>query len=192
LIEGDLEAHPLDSFDLRDLGLALPAYVAAQNTLIHHELCSDMARLEVAQIEIFDAADAAAISSVAIAALAEDERERVRIEFHPSVRLLKTAYPVAALRSQLIEAQTSAENLLIPERQTQCLSLFRRSLQPYHEVISEGAYALLERLSRSVPLVAACAQAQAEVPAQAASIAENLGTWFQAWAGNGLVVALHV
>ncbi len=111
---------------------------------------------------------------------------------HPSLRLLKTAYPVAALRSQLIEAQPHSENLLIPERQTECLLLFRRALQPYHQVISEGAFALLERLTRRVPLVAACEQAQAEVPAEATEIAENLGAWFQAWAANSLVVALHV
>jgi hypothetical protein len=42
-------------------------------------------------------------------------------------------------------------------------------------VISEGAYALRLALTRRVPLVAACEQAQAGVPKAAASIAEKPG-----------------
>src|ERR1700710_409227 len=48
LVEGYLAAHPPQSFTLRDLGLRFPEYIAAQPTLEQHDLCCDMARLELA------------------------------------------------------------------------------------------------------------------------------------------------
>jgi hypothetical protein len=192
LIEGYLEAHPPHSFTLRDLGLRLPEYIQSQSTLEHHRLCSDMARLELAYLEIFDAADAPPISPAALAGISDDAWQRVRIAFHPALRLLKTEYPVAPLRRQLIEAQSRAENVLIPARDPHCQVLFRRDLQLFHEPISQGAYALLSALTRRVPLVPACQQAQAEVPEEAASIAESAGSWFQSWAARGFVVGVAV
>ena len=187
LVEGYLTAHPPRSFTLRDLGLQFPAYVETRQALPHHALCCDMARLELAYLEIFDAEDAAPVAPEALAGIAEDAWERVRIDFQPALRLLKTAYPVAALRRQLIEAQSSAENVLLPAREAQCVLLFRRDLSMFHERVSEGAYALLHALTRRVPLLPACAEAQREVPAEAASIEENVGAWFQSWAARGLI-----
>jgi hypothetical protein len=109
--------------------LRFPEYVESQSALEHHRPCSDMARLELAYIEIFDAADASPISPEALAGISDEAWQRVRIAFHPALRLLKTEYPVAPLRRQLIEAQTSAEDLLMPAREPQCQLLFRRDLQ---------------------------------------------------------------
>lgn len=187
LVEGYLATHPPRSFTLRDLGLKFPEYVEAQRTLAHHELCSNMARLELAYLEIFDAEDAAPVTPEALVNIAESAWERVRIEFHPAVRLLKTAYPVAALRRQLIEAQPHAESPPLPAPEAQYLLLFRREMALFHEQISEGAHALLRALTRRVPLVPACREAQHEVPSQASSIQENVGAWFQAWAARGLI-----
>lgn len=192
LVEGYLTAHPPQSFTLRDLGRDFPAFVEAQHTLAHHQLCSDMARLELAYLEIFDAEDAAPVTPQAVANIAESDWERARIEFHPAVRLLKTAYPVAALRRQLIEAPAHAERPPLPTPEAECLLLFRRELGLFHEQISEGAYALLTALTRRVPLVAACTQAQREVPFQASSIEESVGAWFQAWAARGLICKVWV
>jgi hypothetical protein len=192
LIEGYLEAHAPHSYTLRDLGLRFPEYVESQRTLEHHRLCCDMARLELAYLEIVDAADAPPISPEALAAIADEAWPQVRIGFHPALRLLKTEYPVASLRRQLIEAQASAENVLIPAREAQWQVLFRRDLQLFHEPLGEGGYALLSALTRRVPLVAACEQAQTEVPGEAASIAESAASWFQSWAARGFVVSVDV
>jgi hypothetical protein len=192
LVEGYLEAHPPHSYTLRDLGLRFPEYVDSQSALEHHRLCSDMARLELAYLEIFDAADAPPISPEALARISDEAWPQVRITFHPALRLLKTEYPVAPLRRQLIEAQSSSENLPVPAREAHCQVLFRRDLQLFHEPISAGAYALLHALTRRVPLVPACEQAQAEVPSEAASIAESAAVWFQSWAARGLVVSVDV
>jgi len=72
LIEGYLDAYPPRSFTLRDLGLDLPEYVAAQHWLPEHALCRDMARLELAYLEIFDAPDAVPLDAARLAEIPEE------------------------------------------------------------------------------------------------------------------------
>jgi hypothetical protein len=61
----------------------------------------------------------------------------------------------------------------------------------FHERLDVGAFALLKALIRGVPLVAACQQAQADLPEEAARIAENIGAWFQGWTARGFIVGVH-
>jgi hypothetical protein len=192
LIDGYLEAHPPESYTLRDLGLHLPRYVEAQPTLAHHALCLDMARLELAYLELFDAADAAPLNATALVDIPEAAWEHARIELQPALRLLQVGYPVASLRKQLFLAQTSGESVPIPAPAPFHLLLFRRDLSMYHEELTAGAFALLGALTRRVPLAAACAQAQAEIPEEAAGIAQNVGAWFQSWAARGFITSVEV
>src|SRR6186997_1950140 len=57
LVEGYLDRHPPEQFSLRDLGSRLAGYVQEQVWLERPELCRDMAALEWAYIECFDAPD---------------------------------------------------------------------------------------------------------------------------------------
>ena len=193
LIEDYLDAHPPTSFTLRDLGLQLPEYIAGRLELEPElrMLCTDMARLERGYIEIFDAADALPISPGAIAAVPEHAWARARLVTHPALRLLSLNYPVAELRRQLIEAKNDAGPR--PQREPHCLLLFRdsqRDLQMFHERLSAGAHALLAALMNSRSLLAACEQAQAEVPGESSIIAENVGPWFESWAARGFITAV--
>jgi hypothetical protein len=192
LVEGYLDAHPPQSYTLRDLGLRFPAYVATQHALEHYALCCDMARLELAYLEIFDAADSAPLNAAALAAIPEEAWPQARIELSPALRLLKVDHPVAALRKQLFFAQKSGETVAIPAPERQHLLLFRHDLAMFHEQLEPAAYALLEALTRRVPLVPACEQAQAENPEEAARIAENVGAWFQSWAARGFIASVEV
>jgi hypothetical protein len=190
LVEGYLAAHPPESFTLRQLGLNFPQYIASQRALPQHALCTDMARLELAYLEIFDAADAAPLNADSLAGIPESVWESARIELHPALRVLQLDYPVATLRKQLLQAQFGAEKVLMPAREPQCLLLFRHDLSMIDEQIEPGAFALLQALTRCVPLVEACEQAQTESPEQAAGIAENAGRWFQVWTARGFITGV--
>jgi hypothetical protein len=192
LVEGYLDAHPPRSFTLRDLGLCLPEYVAAQHWLPQHALCRDMARLELAYLELFDAPDALPLDVARIAEIPEEAWQIARIELHPALRLLALDYPVASLREQLFLAQASGAAVPIPAPAPQHLLLYRHDLSMFHQQLSAGAHALLEALTRRVPLVAACEQAQAKIPAEAAAIAENVGPWFESWSARGFITGVEV
>jgi len=192
LIEGYLDAYPPRSFTLRDLGLHLPEYIASRRSLENQRLCQEMAALEVAYVEIFDAADAVPVSHATVASVPESAWAGARLVVHPALRLLELEYPVAALRRKLIEAPPGAERPPLPAREPQCLLVFRRELQMFHETTNKAAFRILRALTRRVPLTAACELAAAEVPEEAATIAENVGRWFQSWAARGFIIGIEV
>lgn len=188
LIEAYLDAHPPASFTLRDLGLALPEFVETRSELRDHALCLDMARLERAYLEVFDAADAAPLDPEQIANIREEAWPHALLQLHPAARVLAVSYPVAELRRALREGHA----LDVPERAPQHLLIFRRNLQLFHESLETHEGALLETLARGVPLVPACEAVQSAYPDAAESIGERIGAWLQSWAARGLVVGVNV
>ena len=146
--------------------------------------------LEWAYVEVFDAADAPALDPSRLAAIPEGAWETAVLRLAPSLRMLRVRYPVAALRRRI---RTEPGPIALPEREPQNLVVYRganRNL--YHQVLSDGAYALLEALARRQPLVDACQQAMRDVPEQATSIEERLASWFRDWAESGWIVDVLV
>jgi hypothetical protein len=66
LIEGYVAARPPSSFTLRDYGIDLPGWLATADA---PPWAADLARLERARVEVFDAADQVALSRDEVAAL---------------------------------------------------------------------------------------------------------------------------
>jgi hypothetical protein len=193
LSEGYLAEAAPTSWSLRDLGKALPAYVERARWLPHHELCVDMARLEWAYVELFDAADAPPLDAAKLAAVPEEAWATARIVLAPAVALLRVAYPVGELRRKLRESSGTDDAVPIPERQPAALVLYRGAdLRLYNARVGGAAFAVLEELARGVPLVPACERAAERVPGGAAEIEEHTGEWFLDWGRRGWVVDVEI
>jgi hypothetical protein len=186
LVEGYLEARPPLTHTLRDLGLELPAFVERATWLEHHELCVDMARLEVAYLKAFDAADAAPLDPRRLAAIPEPAWEAAQMVTSPSLNLLALRYPVADLRRRL--RSDASEPVSIPDPGPQNVAVYRRDLRLYDAALSDGAFALLLALQRGRPLLAACEAAQSLVPIEVEDIGTMIGGWFRDWAEKGFIV----
>ncbi len=189
LIEEYLSDFPPRSPSLRDLGDRFAEHVARSDWLPHRELCTDMARLEWAYIEAFDAPDSAPLDPGAIAAIPETAWETARIELAPSVRLLAVAYPVADLRRSI---RKSTESVPIPEPQPQKLVVHRRERELWDRSVSPAGFALLSALQAGLALVPACEQVLAELPECASEIETGIGAWFQRWAELGFIARVSV
>lgn len=193
LVEGYLQAHSPESWTLRELGRSFPAYVARCADLPHHGLCSDMARLEWAFIELFDAADCPPLDLAKLAAQRPDLLETGQIVLNPALRLLEVSYPVADLRRQLLDSRRhggGGVGVEIPAPLAQQLVLYRAfgDRRLYHRPVSPEAFALLSALSRRTSLVSACEHALQLHPEHAERLQENVASWFQAWAKSGWIV----
>jgi hypothetical protein len=173
-----------DSYTLRDLGQRLPQVIEQASWLPHQALCLDMARLELAYIEVFDAPDALPLAPERLSSLAEDDLLRARLVIAPAVRLLSVNYPVADLRRSL-RAETE-QPVPIPEPRAQNLVVYRRDLQLWDMPVTNVAFALLAGLARGVPLGAAAEAAAVSVEAEA-ELGQNIGAWFREWATKGLI-----
>lgn len=171
-----------DSYTLRDLGRRLPEVIAGADWLPHQALCGDMARLELAYIEVFDALESAPLAAERLACISEADLPRARLRVAPSVRLLEVGYPVADLRRALQAAGDAA--VPIPEPARGWLVVYRHDLRLWDVPLSPVAHALLGGLARGEPLALA-AEAAATSPDAEAELAAEIGSWFREWTTKG-------
>jgi len=196
LAESYLTEVPPKSYSLRNLGDRLPGHVASRVELPHRELCLDMARLEWAYVEIFDAEDSPPLDAAELASVPEEAWQTARFRCSPALRLLRVGYPVANLRRTLRRAQRDGTNhpVEIPEPREQCLALYRGADRDlYFKVLSPAAFAVLERLVAGEALVPACENTAAAHPEFETEIENEVGTWFLDWGQRGFFseVLLH-
>ena len=179
------EVEP-DSYTLRDLGAHLPRVIEHASWLPHQALCLDMARLELAYIEVFDAPDSPPLAPERLTGLGEEDLLRARLAIAPSVRLLSLDYPVANLRRALRASSDGDEAVAIPDRAPHHLVVYRRDLRLWDMPVSRVAFAFLAGLARGTPLGAA-AESAAGTPEAEAELGANIGAWFREWATKGLI-----
>jgi hypothetical protein len=195
LVEEYLEATPPLSYSLRDLGDVLPAFIEKLDWLPHRELCTDMARLEWAYVEAFDANDHPPLDPQKLASMPESAWETAKLVLHPSVQMLRVRYPVVALRQRIRKSEDSDEHehIPIPEPSPSNLVIYRaQNRNLMDEALADGAYAMLEALADGLSLVDACGRAMLEYPDQASDIEQNVGAWFQLFAQKGFIVDVVV
>jgi hypothetical protein len=187
LVEEYLEATPPTSHSLRDLGDVFPAFVQNAEWLPHRELCTDMARLEWAYVEVFDADDSPPLDPQKLAAMPESAWETAKLVLNPALRMLRVRYPVVELRQRI--RKNDDQHVPIPEASPRNLVIYRaQNRNLLHETLSDGAYALLDALSKGLSLVDACSRAMVRHPEAADEIESSVGSWFQLFAQNGFIV----
>jgi hypothetical protein len=186
LVRGYLAAHPPKGFRLRDLGAALPGYVAHTLPWSADALLADCARLEWALIEAFDAADVPPLDPARIAGLGEDDWPRAVLVLEPSVRILSARHPVDTFRTAVRTGQA-------PERPAEGpveLVAHRRNETLYVERVTLPARVLLQGLAAGMPLGLACERAAQEALAE--EIEAALPAWFQRWTALGWIADVRV
>lgn len=177
------EIHP-SSYTLRDLGQALPQLIERATWLEHQALCLDMARLELAYIDAFDAAEAPPLDPSRLMTVPPEELAEARLLVAPHVRLLRVSYPVAELRRALRTQRE--ESVPIPPPQGQALVVYRKDLRLWDKAISPVAFALLDALARGKSF-AESAQGAAPTQEDALELELNIGAWLQDWTAKGLI-----
>lgn len=179
LTEGYLSAFLPTSFTLRNLGDKLADFIEADTALEHHRLVSDMARLEWAYVELFDAEDPPPLSLAELARYDEDALGAAELRVSAGVRLLKVAYPVVELRKQVLLAEGA--DVPLPSPESCNLVVYRSNLAILHEQLEDAAFTLLDALSRGEPLLRACECACALGSDATARVAANVGEWLARW-----------
>jgi hypothetical protein len=190
LSESYLTQCPCRSFNLRDLGSHLVEHLAQQDWLPHRALCHDMARLEWAYIEIFDAADLPPLDGTKLARLSEQQWQAATFVFTPALRLLKVDYPVVELRCAL--RSESAGPVSIPEPDPHQLLLYRGADGAVSQQrVPAVAFTLLEQLLHGQALATACEQLARNDPNSAAVLESNVGNWFAEWGRLRLIAEVR-
>ena len=190
-----LAAHPPRDPNLRDLGAGVPAFVATYDGIEKalRPAALDMARYELAFVDVFDALDPPPLDANELSALGPDAWERSRLVLSPWVRRLRFDYPVHRMRLAARDAKEAGELLAIPEPRPVHLALFRKNLVVHFEELEADAYVLLDALGNGDTLLAACERiASGKSEAEAQSLIGKIGQWFRFWAANGFIAEVIV
>ncbi|GIW43923.1 MAG: hypothetical protein KatS3mg077_1205 [Candidatus Binatia bacterium] len=103
LITDYLLVHPSRSFTLRDVGAALPEFLREHPLSRDWPWLGNLAVLEWAVVEAFDAEDRATADVAALAATPPADWGLHALDWHPSLRVLRCDYPVHTVWRQCQE-----------------------------------------------------------------------------------------
>jgi hypothetical protein len=195
-----LAEHPSRSFTLRNLGSKLPAWLAAhpEHTGRRHRLAVDMAKIEWAFVEAFDAAELAPLTQRQIAALQADSR----LALQPFLQLIALQYPAddlvlelhAGEKRQTSEAGVAHEDdsgaqTAVPKLRPRptWLAVHRVDLSVYYRRIGREEFQTLDALRSGSPLGEALAAGFAGSRIPEHKRAECVQEWFGNWAELGWI-----
>jgi uncharacterized protein (UPF0276 family) len=187
-----LRAHPPRGFDYLRLGRRLAEFVRgfdfAADYGVPHELLAELAALEQAQLEVQDAADAShPVAPAALAALAPDDWEHVRIGFTPAFRVVRASHDVAPV----IDAVAKGESPARPAAGAVAYLVRRAGGGVRTERIDPHEALLLETLLAGRSFGAACAAAVAAGEADVAQVAEAAARRLVEAAAAGLLARVE-
>jgi hypothetical protein len=103
LVTDYLLRHPSRHPSLRYLGQRLPEFIAGHALAREYPYLADLARLEWARADLFDAPDAAPMTREDLARLPEERAGEARLRLVPAFELLRFEYDVARAWSDLEE-----------------------------------------------------------------------------------------
>jgi hypothetical protein len=181
-----IAAHDSRCFSIRYYGHALAHFIATQPGYKPVPFLSDLAQWEWMMAEVFDSADADAITAAALAERQPEQWASLRFTFHPSVRVLSLAWNAPQIWKAVMDdaerPRAHVERLPLP------WLLWRNELRELFRPLSEAEQQLLTAARSGASFSDLCLLAcdhcrEDEAPAQAAAY---LRTWIEAGLITGL------
>jgi hypothetical protein len=188
LVRDYVAAYPSVTYTLNRLGDHFPEFVAKWKGAPRRAVAHDLARLELAMAEVFDADETPPLSEADIAAVAPEAWERARLTPVAALRLLAFRYPVNAYFQSVRDESHDHPPLT---RKDTYLAIYRRDYTIWRHDLSRPAHDLLADLVAGKPLGKAVASALAR-GGRYAPTADQLFRWFREWATGGVFTAIRL
>jgi hypothetical protein len=174
-----LLAHPSRHPNLNQLGAPLPAFVARQRSLPQRAFLAELATIERAVAEAFDAPEFEAVTQDEMAAVPPEQWGKARLQLNPSVQLFAFRHPV----DQYYQAWKEEKPIAVPARSTNWLCVYRKDDRVWRQRLAQSAHAVLAALAAGRALGEAIERADG---------AEQVGEWFQGFARDGLFTSIEL
>ncbi|MCS6900793.1 MAG: DNA-binding domain-containing protein [Myxococcales bacterium] len=184
-----LAAYPPSSFTLRDLGEHLPQYLETAplpEGFPCRAFLVDLARLEWALVDAFDAPDLPPLSLASLQNVPPDALDAAVVTLDPSLTLLALRYPV----HEIHEAASEGQPFLIPPPRACWLGVHRRiDLALDWNELPALAFRTLDLLRQGLPLAKALNQVASTLASQDELdlLTNCIGTWFIDWVQRGWI-----
>jgi hypothetical protein len=187
LVRAYVDAHPSRSYTLNVLGRSLPEFVRTRSRLRHAAFCSDLARLEWAVTEAFDAPESPALVEADLAAVPEAAWERARLVPSAALHLLALDHDAGAyLDSMRGEDHTHPR----PRRRKSWVAVCRRDYAVQRVALTRAGFALLGDLVEGRCVGEAVERTLRHARPRPAG--DQVFTWFREWARSGVFQAVQI
>jgi len=177
LVRGYVEAHPSHSYTLNVLGRELAGYVHTAPRISHAGFCRDLARLEWAITEAFDAAETPTLSEDDLAAVPPDAWEGTRLVPTAAFRLLALDYNAGLYLDTL---RGDDHDHPLPRRRPSWVAVCRRDYAVYRVPLTRPGYRLLSGLAGGKTVGEAGEDCLARSRPRPSG--DQVFTWFREWA----------
>ena len=182
LVQGYVGAFPSRTYTLNRLGEHLPEYVKTAPGVKRPEFCHDLARLELAVSEVFDAPETPALSEKAIASVSPEAWEHAVLAPVEAFRLRAFRYPVNKYLQTVKDDDHDHPKARLKDT---WVAVYRRDYAVYRLELSRAAHDLLADLVGGRPLGAALSRAVVG-GGRRAPTEHELFRWFREWVSGGV------
>jgi hypothetical protein len=182
LVRDYVAAHPSVTYTLNRLSDHLPEFVSKWKGARRPAVAHDLARLELAIAEVFDAPEVPPLSGAEIAAVPAESWERARLAPIEAFRLLSLRYPVNAYLQSVRDEDHDHPAL---RRKDTYVAVYRRDYSVWRHDLSQAAHDLLADLVAGKPLGKAVSAAILR-GGRRAPTTDQLFRWFREWTAGGV------
>jgi hypothetical protein len=188
LVRGYVQVHPSRSYSLNRLGDHLPEYLGTAPGIPRPEFCVDLARLERAVAQVFDAPETPPLSESVLGSVPGDAWERARLRTIPGFRLLAFRYPVNAYLQTVRDANHDHPKA---RAKSTWVAVYRHDYSVWRLDLARPAHDLLADLHAGKPLGEAITAAMAK-GGRRAPRSDDLFSWFRQWVSGGMFAAVDL
>jgi hypothetical protein len=181
-----LKKHPSKHYSLNTLGRKLPDFLAGATKTPRHAMLADVARVERAISESFDAAVSPSLSPADLAMIPPAAWVTAKIRMTESLRLLALEH-----RANAIVTACRQEKPLPPlGRAKSWVAVFRKEWTVWRMDVNESMHAVLSALARGKPLAKSLAAGARAYEGTPEAMQSDVHRWFREWATEGLFVEI--
>jgi hypothetical protein len=184
LASGYVQEHPSAHPSLRLLGATFADWLARR----HRELAlADLAKLEWARADIFDAGDEHVLDLETVRAWPRERFAELPIKLIGAHRLLALARGTVTAWQEIGDGE-SVDEVVVPASDTESVVVWRQGVAVFHRTVGEAEHAALELAAAGTTLgrVCECSGGQGEIELQEA--VSQAFTWLWSWANDQLLV----
>jgi len=183
LVKDYVTGHPSTHYSLTRLGSRFSAYLADDaDNLPHREFAADIATVERAMEDVFDAPRAEPIQYEDLTAIPTERWGGVRLQTIPALRLLQLDYPVNAY----ITAVRENRHLDIPGTAPAFVAVYRHHYRVWRVDLDAQRFTILAALRDGESLGSALDSCASLPGMDEASLVDAVSGWFREWTSEGL------
>ncbi len=178
VVSGYLGQHPSTHPSLRHLGRLFPAFLQSRLESVELPFLSELAALEWARVEVFDAPDAAPLLIEHLQTIQPEAWPALTFQLIPAFRLVKSQWPIHEIW-KAAEEEEQALNVDDIAPEPLVLRVWREGFSVYHTKLDSVEQAALHGVMAGASFAAICEALEEKLSAEEA--ATTVGSLLLRW-----------